>query len=416
MMGSPPAVSLSSDEVARTRRRLTRTVFFGVGSGTSALYATFTAAPLVAVAATGSRALAGLPGAASILGAALGAAVLSSVMTRRGRAPGLALGWGTGAVGAGIGIAAAAIDSFVLLLPGMLLIGIGHGGNQLSRFVAADMQPPQRRGFVLSWVVWAGTIGAAFGPILLRAGAPVGRALGITTLGGVFVFGVGFYALALGAAMTMRPDPSSLADTSDAVAAEVDDRGALARAWRSAGVRTALIAMLSAQITMILIMTITPVHMGDARHSLGAIGFVMSGHFVGMFALAPLAGRFSDRLGPKRVIAAGLGLVIVAGVVAAVAPEHSSGMLSGALLLLGLGWCLTFVAGSAALTFGMSYVQRVKLQGTVDVLLWSFSAAASLGSGLLLASFGYSALALVAAALVILPVLFVARWNASPAT
>ncbi|MQA98837.1 MAG: MFS transporter [Actinobacteria bacterium] len=409
-VAAPP----SPVDIARTRRRLTRTVFLGVGAGTSALYATFTAAPLVAVAATGSRALAGLPGAASILGAALGAAVLSSVMSSRGRAPGLMLGWGLGALGALTGVVAAVVDSFALLLAGMLLIGTGHGANQLSRFVAADMQPPERRGFVLSWVVWAGTIGAALGPIVLRAGGPVGRVLGISTLGGVFVFGAGFYALAVAAAMTMRPDPSLLADKVIGQAGAQSD-GGLATVWRSAGVRTTLIAMLFAQVTMILIMTITPVHMGDARHTLGTIGFVMSGHFVGMFALAPLAGKLSDRLGPKRVIIAGLGLVIAAGILAALAPDHSSGMLSVALLVLGLGWCFTFVAGSASLTVGMSYVQRVRLQGNVDVLLWSSSAAASLGSGLLLASLGYSALALIGAALVILPVLFVVRW-ASPAT
>ena len=91
----------------------------------------------------GSQALAGLPGATVVLGAALGSVLLSGLMARRGRRrAGLAAGYAIGVLGALIATAAVLSDSFPLLLAGTLLIGFGNSANQLSRYAAADMVPP----------------------------------------------------------------------------------------------------------------------------------------------------------------------------------------------------------------------------------------------------------------------------------
>lgn len=114
--------------------------------GMVSYYAAFTAAPLIAEDLTGGRTWAGLPGAAVILGTALGAAALSEVMQRRGRRQGLVLGWLAGAVGGGIAIAAMIAGSFALFVAGFLALGLGHGANQLARFAAADPQRVRQRG------------------------------------------------------------------------------------------------------------------------------------------------------------------------------------------------------------------------------------------------------------------------------
>ncbi|HEX2239744.1 MAG TPA: MFS transporter, partial [Actinomycetota bacterium] len=149
------------------RARLTWTVFTGVALGSTGLGAAFTVAPLIAADIADSSLWSGLPGASALIGTAAGAAMLSRLMAARGRRAGLALGWALGLVGALVAVAAARSETLPLFFAGLFLIGVGHSSNQLGRFAAADMQAPQRRGFVLGWIVWAGTIGAVVGPGLL---------------------------------------------------------------------------------------------------------------------------------------------------------------------------------------------------------------------------------------------------------
>ncbi len=91
---------MAGDAASRTARRLSSTVFVGVALGMVALYAAFTAAPLVAEDLTGSRTWSGLPGAAAIAGTSTGTALLAALMAARGRRPGLAAGWVSGVAGA----------------------------------------------------------------------------------------------------------------------------------------------------------------------------------------------------------------------------------------------------------------------------------------------------------------------------
>ena len=65
------------------------------------------------------------------------------------------------------------------------------------------------------------------------------------------------------------------------------------------------------------------------------------------------------------------------------------------------------------MTTGLSLKERTRLQGLTDGLIWSSAAAASLGSGLVVAVASFAALGLIGAALVIGPfLLIVARRSA----
>jgi MFS family permease len=126
-----------------------------------------------------------------------------------------------------------------------------------------------------------------------------------------------------------------------------------------------------------------------------------------MFGLSPISGRLTDRYGSVPVILAGLATVAVASVMAALAPPAGGVLLFVALFLLGYGWNLGYVAGSAMLTHGLSLAERTRLQGLTDSLIWSSAAVASIGSGFVLAYAGFAILGLLGAALVIGPMLLV---------
>ena len=79
------------------------------------------------------------------------------------------------------------------------------------------------------------------------------------------------------------------------------------------------------------------------------VGIVLSLHIAGMYALSPVAGWLTDRLGRRPVILGGIALLVAACAVAGTA-GHDTARLSVGLVLLGLGWSGTMVAGSTLLS------------------------------------------------------------------
>jgi MFS family permease len=420
MTGTAATASAALGQRDADRSRALRTLFAGVGLGSTGYIAAGTVSAIVATELAGTSTLAGVPAATVVLGSAFGSAWLSALMARRGRRAGLITGYGVGTVGALIVLAAVFGHTFLVFLVGTALLGISNSANQLSRYAAADMVPGERRASTLSTVVWAGTIGGVLGPNL---GTLAGRYLagfGIPELAGVYIVTFVLVAAA-GVAIWafLRPDPSELAwrpeealaaGSAPAPASRVE--AARAPAYPSASVRellrrpsvrAAVIALVAGQVVMTLIMTMTAVHMTQHGHDIAAVGIVISGHVFGMFALSPVSGRLTDRLGPLPVILAGLCLSATAALIGAAAPPDGGAQLFLALFLLGYGWNLGFVAGSSLLSSGLASADRTRIQGVADALIWCAAAAASLGSGLVQSVAGFAALCLIGVALAVGP-------------
>ena len=140
----------------------------------------------------------------------------------------------------------------------------------------------------------------------------------------------------------LRPDPFALAHESN-VRTEAD--AAAARPMRQIlmrpSVMAAIAALVAGQATMVLIMTMTPLHLTEHNHGLRPSGLVISGHVAGMYALAPVSGWISQRFGSLRTIFLGTGVLV-----ARLAPRgrsrrpSSDELLFVALFLLGFGWNL----------------------------------------------------------------------------
>jgi MFS family permease len=204
--------------------------------------------------------------------------------------------------------------------------------------------------------------------------------------------------------LLLRPDPAELADRSDEpptrrdAAAPPAGGDTVGQLLRIPHVATALATLATGQVVMVLVMTMTPLHMTSHGHDIDAVGLVLSAHIFGMYALSPVSGMLSDRLGTGPVITAGLVTLGLGALLAALAPADGGALLFLALFILGYGWNLGFVAGSAHLAHGLAPGQGTRLEGATDALVWSSAAAASIGSGLIVAAAGFVTLALLGAA------------------
>jgi MFS family permease len=315
-------------------------------------------------------------------------------------------------IGALIATVAVNNVSLPLFMVGMLFVGFGNSANLLSRYAAADLYPAARRASAIGLVVWGATFGAVLGPNLVGWAGELSEMIGLPALAGAYLLPIVFVGgAAIMSFVTLRPDPYELADKSEIGTFErPPGQGSLESILRRPHVPAVIVALVAGQAVMVLIMTMTPLHMADHGHDLAAVGFVISGHILGMYALSPISGRLTDRFGSAAIVTAGLLVVAFAAVLSAVAPPEGGPMLFIALFLLGYGWNLGFVAGSALLTHGLEVAERTRLQGLTDALIWSSSAAASIGSGVVVAVAGFTALGLMGAALVVVPVwLVVAR-------
>jgi MFS family permease len=415
----PPAVARASaiaagipaEELPRLRRRMQWVLFAVAALGSTGYIAAVTVGTLVAADFSGGAALGGLPTATTTIGTAIAASLIALVMLRWGRRLGLLLGLAVGILGGAIVFVSVLAASIPLLLLGSALTGFANAAGNLGRYIAADMSVPERRASAIGLVVWGTTVGAVIGPNLTAPAGAIAVSLGLPELAGPYGVTVIFIGLAwLLAAILLKPEPYALADAS-ALPAVTDQHGQVASLpaiLARPSVAVALVSLVAAQVVMVLIMTMTPLHLIAHGHGLATVGFVLSAHTFGMFGLSPISGRLTDRFGAPLVIASGLAGLALAALLAALAPPDGGFLLTFALFLLGYGWNLCFVAASSLVSQGLSLAERTRVQGIADALTWGTAAFASLASGLVVAAASYTVLGFVGIGLTLIPAAFLA--------
>ena len=418
-MSQPPAVAramataaaIPAEDLPGLRRRMRWVLFTVAALGSTGYIAAVTVGTLAAAEMAGGPALGGLPTATTTIGTAIAASLLAMIMLRAGRRIGLLIGLAVGVLGGALVFGSVVTVSIPFLLLGSAFTGFANAAGNLGRYIAADMATPDRRGSALGLVVWGTTIGAVIGPNLTAPAGDAAVALGLPELSGPYVLTVGFIALAWAvSAVLLRPEPYALADPS-ALPSRTDapqEAPALRAIVARPSVAVALVSLVAAQVVMVLIMTMTPIHLRDHGHGLETVGFVLSAHTFGMFGLSPITGRLTDRFGGPPVIAAGLAGLAAAALLAALAPPDGGLLLTFALFLLGYGWNLCFVAASSMLSHGLALAERTRVQGIADTLTWGTAAIASLSSGLVVAAASYTVLGFVGVGLTFIPAAFLA--------
>src|SRR5262245_16387643 len=372
---------------------------------------------IMAAEITGTNAWTGVPIAVGALGTALASWPLARLMSRYGRRPGLAVGYGLSVLGAALGMAGVLTRSFPLLLIGMALFGIAQTSNLLARYAAADITEAAQRGRAMGLIIWGSTAGSIIGPTLMGLAVEIGRSLGLSSAGSAFLISLAGFAVA--SALTeilLRPDPLQIARqiakpaTSSAL---VDQARGLGSIFLDPRVRLALATLMTSQLVMIGTTSTSPVHLHDHGHHVHTIGVAVAIHLGGMYIGSPPSGWLCDRLGRLPVIGLGALVLIVAVGIAGLVPGSEGQLVMLGLFLNGIGWNLAFVAGSALLTDALSPAERTSVQGLADLMMGLMGALGSAAGGMILGAWGFLALNVVGAVFVIVPL--VAGWILRPA-
>lgn len=403
------AARIADDDDARAalQRRVIVVVVTGQVLGGAGLAAGITVGALLAQQMLGSDGLSGLPTALFTLGSALAAFLIGRLTQRHGRRFGIGLGFAAGGVGAIGVVAAAATDNIVLLLVSLVVYGSGTATNLQARYAGTDLAEPARRGTAISMAMVATTLGAVAGPNLVEPLGAVATTFGFPTLSGPFLLAAVAY-LAAGTVLVsmLRPDPFLVARRLQSYAGETGTGTDVPPI--GPGVVVGATVMVLAQIAMIAIMTMTPVHMRAHGHELGDVGVVIGIHVGAMYLPSLLTGTLVDRVGRvPMAVAAGVTL-LAAGITAALAPADSLPLLILALALLGLGWNFGLISGTALLVDGTTPENRPRVQGTVDVLIALGGAGGGALSGVVVAGAGFPVLGLAGGllAMLLVPALF----------
>ncbi|WP_210480760.1 MFS transporter [Naasia sp. SYSU D00948] len=420
------AAPLTRSEVDALQRRTVATmtlaqVFSALGNGS-----TLALGSILAVDLSGDEAFAGATTTALTLAPALLAVPLSGLAVRRGRRVALTTGLAGATVGTLLIVAAIVGRVFPLLVVGAFLVGLGSAVNLQARFAATDLARPERRGRDLSLVVWAVTIGAVTGPNLIAPGAALSSALRLPTEAGPFLIsGAGMVIGALLLFAGLRPDPLLVRQELDSPSASATTPAASTRVARpsvrqgwaavreSRQARGALVMLLAAHTVMVAVMSMTPLHLQHTSTDvhggafLTIVGFTISLHVAGMYALSPLMGWLADRYGGGRAALGGLAILLAA--VATAGIGHATiPVITVGLVLLGLGWSAATVAASSLLVDAVAPVARVPAQGLSDALMSGAGALGSLGAGTAMALAGFAGLNVMAGILLLAAALYAA--------
>ena len=411
-------------DVAAVQRRTLRLLFATQVVGGVGVTVGLSVGALLAADIAGTS-VSGLAQSSAVVGAALLALPATAIVRRGGRRPSLAASYFVAAIGSSIIVMAAIRGSVALMFAGFFLFGGATAANMQARYAAVDLAPASLRGRQLSMIVWATTLGAVAGPHFAAVAGALLVDHGVPTLAGPFAFSTALFALAAIALITlMRPDPAIIArraatpnKPTDARRTGVGLRAALRAVAAAPSARVGVAAMAAGHLVMVGVMAMTPVHIRSAGHgaadTLRIVGIVLSIHIAGMYAFSPAIGWLTDRLGRRPVIGVGLLLLISACALAGTA-GHGTARLAIGLMVLGMGWSCTIVAGSTLLSESVPVDLRASAQGLSDAIMGLAGASAGALSGVIVDASGYPMLALVAALAATPFVLLVTRRGQRP--
>lgn len=304
---------------------------------------------------------------------------------RCGYRPIMVAGALTAVLGGVLAAVAVATHSFALFCVGTALTGGYRAVGGFLRFIASEYAPAAKRERSLAVVMYGGVIAAALGPF---AAVAASRASGVPYVGScLLIAALGIAAGLL--ALTLPPARDG----------GVELREPAIRVRERAGhpqFLQAVLVLAGSGFVMTLMMASGPLANDHAGHSAEMGALMIQWHLVGMFAPSAASAAFLKRHGMVRANILG-GLVMVGGCAAGVFSDAGWALVL-ALALVGVGWNVLFVAGSAQLLRSHPQGRGAKLQGFADGTTAAVSAAGSFAAAGILNALGWGGVGLTACA------------------
>ena len=310
-----------------------------------------------------------LPISMIVFGSMTTAPWLSHVMQIKGRRFGFFVGAIGGMVGSIIGAYALSIGNFYLFLVGSYLTGVYMSAQGFFRFAAADTASDDFRPKAISYVMAGGLISAIIGPQLVKV---------TTDLTAVPFVGTYMVAIAINVVGMLMffalniPKPPVMSAGSP----QSRSRREL---LRDPVILVAIICAMVAYALMNLVMTSTPLAVVGCGFTTDRASDIVSAHVLAMFIPSFFTGHLIARFGARKIIALGLVILGLAGVVGLTGVELGNFFL--ALVLLGIGWNFGFIGATSMLASAYKPHERGRVQGMNDFIVFGMVTIASLASG-----------------------------------
>lgn len=363
----------------------------------------------------GDPALATLPVSLTMVVVALSTGPLSVLMQKYSRRRVFILSAFSGIFGALVAASGLYFDNFILFCAATLFIGPFQASAQYYRFAAGESVSPTKAPRAISLVLIGGIFAALLAPF--GSGFFIDNLLPYTFVGAfIFTACVGVLALV---PLSLLKTPgsnqkSSPLDTAAAVEKEEIERPLAAIAKQPAFIAAVVNGALGYAM-MVFVMTATPIAMVDfCGFSSSTSTKVISAHVIAMFLPSLFTGNLIIRFGVLPVLLAGHMFFAIAFITALSGIQL--GNFSMALIALGLGWNFCYVGGTTLLTRAHNSAERGRVQGLNEMLVFGFSAIASLAAGAILRYYGWAIVNQTAFILLVLATTVTILWAAKAKT
>jgi MFS family permease len=319
------------------------------------------------------------------VGTALGAVGVAIAARMLGRRLGFIIGACIMAMSGLIVTIAIFQANFYLMIAGFIICGFSAGFTQKIRFAAADASPGSYKATAISWILAGGIISGLLGPQLAIYTQNLFPAV---PFAGAFLMFAPIGLVAAAVMLFLR-----LPSQTDQAAVGVEPARPLAEIVLTQRFMTGLFCGISTYCLMTFMMTGAPLAMVyECGFSSVESFYGIQYHVLGMFGPSFFTGALINRFGAEKVVAAGLGTLMVCAIVAHAGIELWN--FWGALILLGIGWNFGFIGSTAIVASSYRPSEADKVQGFNDIILFSSVALASFASGMVFNAYGWAGMIL----------------------
>lgn len=304
----------------------------------------------------------------------------SKLMSKIGRKKSFILGSLPLALSGCIGFFAVEKQNFLMLVISHSALGLYISFANFNRFAATDNVDQTLKAKAISLVVAGGVIAAAVGPTLTEI---------LRDLGGLALFSlcyasfIGLAALSLLIAICL---PKDLVVTKEELNKKIAS-GQGKDLYTTPIVIAMAVAALGYGI-MNLLMIQASMHMKHMHESFSDVRLAIQWHVFAMFAPSFFTGNIIQKIGIKNTICTGLFILLGCTVLNIGASNYD--VLSLSLILLGLGWNLTYVGGGALLSQSLQdHPFAIQMQGKNDLAIAILATIGAFTPALLLSTVGW---------------------------